>query len=94
MSSKRKSSPPPLDLIRALNVDPDMGLDYVTRQISGVVDTIRYAGDLEGLAKRFGLHYLQAKRMRRRELAAWIKENHPAVKECLKRRLTPKTSKT
>lgn len=86
MSSKRKQSAHLLDLIRALNIDPDLGLDYVVRQVASIVDGARYAGDLEELAKRYGLHYLQTKRMRRRELAQWIKENHPAVKECRKRR--------
>lgn len=80
MAGKRKKTPPSLDLIRQLNIDPTLGYDFVTKQVSAIVDQIHYAGDLKQIAERYGLHYLQSKRMRRRELAQWIKKNHPAIK--------------
>lgn len=86
MAGSRKTTPPSIELIRSLNIDSDLGLEYVRLEVNSVVDSIRYVGDLEQLATRYGLHYLQVKRMRRRELSEWIKNNHPAVKECLERK--------
>ena len=77
---QKKKTPPSLDLIRKLNIDPSLGYDYVIRQLSNIIESIRYCGDLKQIAERYGLHYLKSKRMRKRELIEWIKKNHPSIK--------------
>ena len=81
---KSSSTPFLMGLIRSLDLDPDLGHDYLVRQIRSILSGVRFMVDLEEIAKRYGLHYLQSKKLRRRELVRWILENHPAVKQAKK----------
>ena len=80
----QSSTPFLIGLIRSLDLDPSLGRVYLDRQIRSVLSGVRYIRDLEEIAKRYGLHYLQSKKLRRREIIQWILENHPAVRQLKK----------
>ena len=52
--------------------------------IEAVLSAHRYVGDLKVVVEKYGAHYLKSKKMRRREMEAWIINNHPAVLEARK----------
>lgn len=76
---KRKKSPPSEYLLKSVDEVAGDTKDEVQRKLRSILAEVRYAGDLKQLAERYGLHYLKSKRMRTRELAEWIINNHPAV---------------
>lgn len=53
----------------------------VQSHLGSILTEHKYVGDIKALAEKYGLHYLRSKKMRRRELEAWIMDNHPAVLE-------------
>lgn len=68
---KRKKSPPsPIIVQRVKDAQSVV-------ELTGVLNEVRYAGDLKQIAESYGLHYLKSKRMRTRELMKWIVDNHP-----------------
>jgi len=76
----RKRGPPSeFEERRVSEIDPQLGLHEVQKRLNEMLVGLRYVEDLKFFARKFGLHYLKITRMGRRDLTAWIKENHPSV---------------
>jgi hypothetical protein len=87
---RRKKTPPSEYLLQVIDgVEGDTKIE-VQNRLRSVLSEVKYVGDLKQLAERYGLHYLKSKRMRPRELAAWVVSNHPAVREAEERELWEK----
>jgi hypothetical protein len=84
---KRKKSPPSQFIVERLRQAQSKV------EIIGILNEVRYAGDVKQLAESYGLHYLKSKRMRTRELRQWIIDNHPAVRDANKRAEDQKETK-